>query len=40
MFENYLIKMSNLTKLILNFEEKNIDGENIDVLENISNYFD
>ena len=40
LFENYLYKMNNLTKLILDFEEKNIDGENIDVLENMTPYFD
>ena len=32
--------MSNLTKLILDVEEKNIDSENIDGLENMTPYFD
>ena len=40
LFENYLYKMTLLTLLVLNFEEKNINSENIDVLENMTPYFD
>ena len=34
LFENYVYKMINLTMLILDFELKNINSENINILVN------
>ena len=34
LFENYVYKMIKLTNLILDFETKNIDSENINLLVN------
>ena len=40
MFGEYLSKMTNLTNIIIDWSSKNIDYENIDIVEKLIDYFD
>lgn len=40
MFENYLLKMTSLTKLIIDWSSNNLDYNNVDDIVNMIGYFD